>query len=239
MREINLYGPVISNGIEDGMLSPDSVAASMKDVDDKDPVKFFVSSPGGSVFGGLSIYQRLVRREGENHFVLEGVAASISSIIPMAGDTITMGQSSRIMVHNPMGPSSIAFGTSDDLREAAEDTVKTADLLDSVRDTLVDIYVARTGASKGDLLEMMEAETWLTAKDAVKMGFADKVLPNKTIAACQWRDGHALPMKDVDELIATAELCERVAIRNRREQDTTLLDRARRRMRLTAAADSI
>jgi ATP-dependent protease ClpP protease subunit len=77
----------------------------------------------------------------------------------MEGDTITMGQSSRFMIHNPMGPSATAFGSADDLREAADDTLKTAKLLDSVRDTRVDIYAARTRTARNDIDAKMESET--------------------------------------------------------------------------------
>ncbi len=215
MAEINLHGQ-IGGMVEGEGVTAASFAQSIKDVDSDEPLTIFVNSPGGSVFDGLTIYQSLVSRAGENHFVIQGVAASIASVIPMAGDTITMAQSSRFMIHDPMGPSAMAFGTSGDLRDAAEDTLKTARLLDSIKETLVDVYASRTGGDRSVIAKQMQDETWLTAGDAVEAGFADKVLPNKSIAAAAILNPVAHRAKDIGELAAIGELCRTLKLRNRR-----------------------
>jgi ATP-dependent Clp protease protease subunit len=229
MAELNLYGPVGYDDGEDG-ITAGKFAKLLKAVDPTEPLTIFLNSPGGSVFDGLTIYQSLVSRPGENHFVIQGVAASIASIIPMAGDTITMGQSSRMMIHNPMGPSAIAFGTATELREAADDTLKTAELLDSGRDTLVDIYAARTKMARNDITARMTAETWLTAKEAVASGFADRIQPNKSIAAAAIFKPLATAMKDADELQRTAEICRNIQLRQRKRPSTEKLNLARARL---------
>jgi len=221
MAELNILGPIGDSFFEEGITAA-SVKKDLDHIDPDAPLDVIISSGGGSVFEGLSIYDMLVRRPGESHFVISGVAASIASIIPLAGDSVTMAQSARVMVHNPMGPSALAFGNSDDLREAADDTIKTADLLDSVKQTLIDIYAARTDLSRADLSAAMDAETWYTSKEALTAGFADKVTPNKSLAASA-KTHTRTPMADVDELIATAELCERLGVRIRRQPSASKL----------------
>jgi len=211
MAEVNIYGPIGYDG-EDGVTSQ-RWADMVKDVAGDEPLTINVNSPGGSVFDGLTIYQTLVNRPGENHIVIQGVAASIASVIAMAGDTITMGQASRLMIHNPMGPSALAFGTAEDLRDAAADTLQTADLLDSIRDTLVDVYSARTGQDRKQLLDWMAGEKWLTAADAKKHGFADKVTPNKTVTARTFGEFYAKAIEDRDELAELAALAKTITVR--------------------------
>jgi len=181
MAELNIYGEI--GGFTDDAISATEFSGMTADIDPKDDLTVYLNSPGGSVFDGLTIYQSLVARPGKNRIIVQGVAASIASVVAMAGDVITMSQSSRIMIHNPMGPSAMAFGSSDDLRDAAEDTLKTAELLDSIRDTLVDIYASRTGSAREQLKNWMSDETWMTAAEAKKNGFADKVSKNKRLAA--------------------------------------------------------
>lgn len=229
MAELNLYGPVGYVDGDEGITAA-SFARLLRDVKPDEPLTVFVNSPGGRVFDGLTIYQSLVTRPGENHFVIQGVAASIASIIPMAGDTITMHQSSRFMIHNPMGPSAIAFGTSDDLREAADDTLKTAELLDSVRDTLVDIYAARTRLSRSDIIQRMEKETWLTAREAYDAGFADRIQPNKSIAASAIQKPVAQALRDAVELQRTVEICRSIQLRQRKRPSAEKLQLARARL---------
>jgi ATP-dependent Clp endopeptidase proteolytic subunit ClpP len=212
MADLNLYGEI--GGFTDESISAARWAEMTSTIDPEDELTVYINSPGGSVFDGLTIYQSLVNRPGENHIVIQGVAASIASVIAMAGDSITMGQASRYMIHNPMGPSAIAFGTADDLRDAAEDTLKTAELLDSVRDTIADVYAARTQQPKKQLLSWMQDETWMTAADAKKSGFADKVLPNKTVQASSFTQPVAVAIEDRDELQRVAELAQSLSLRS-------------------------
>ena len=212
MAEINLYGPIGQARDDDGI-----TAAGFRDmlaaVDPDDSLSVFINSPGGGIFDGLTIYQDLVNRPGENHIEIRGVAASIASVIAMAGDTITVGQSSRVMIHNPMGPSAIAFGPAGDLREAAEDTLQTAELLDEIRDTLADVYAARTGTARQQILDWMSAEKWLTAADAIQHGFADKVTPNKSLAASVYPQPIAVAIDKQTELEEVARVARSLTLR--------------------------
>lgn len=132
-----------------------------------------INSGGGDVFGGIAIYNALARFPGKVRIEVEGIAASIASVIAMAGDEIRMGKGSYLMIHDPHA---VAAGGAADMRA-------TADLLDKVRDSLADIYAARTGKKKDRVLEMMAAETWMTADEAVREGFADKLSGQARLAA--------------------------------------------------------
>lgn len=134
-----------------------------------------IHSAGGEVLDGLAIYNLLASHPAHVTVRIPTLAASIASIIAMAGDSIEIGKGAFMMVHNPYAQTK---GGSEDLR-------KLADVLDKMRDSMVAIYSKRTGKPKEDVLELMEAETWMTGPEAVKHGFADKLVdgPKKAIAA--------------------------------------------------------
>jgi len=181
MADLNIYGPI--GGISEGSISANTFSEMMAGVEKDEDLDIHINSPGGSIFEGLTIYDSLVNHAGHVNIVIQGVAASIASIIAMAGDKITMAQSGRFMIHNPMGPSVMAFGTADKLRDAASETTKIADTLDSIRDSLAGVYAARSGQSQKKILDWMDEQTYFNAADAVKFGFADKVRANKSLAA--------------------------------------------------------
>ena len=127
-----------------------------------------INSPGGDVFAGLAIYNAL-RASGKEIVVkVMGVAASAASLIAMAGDKIVMPKNTFMMVHNPW---SFAIGNAEELRE-------TADTLDKIGDSLLKTYVARTGKSEDEIKPLLAKDTWLTADEALEMGFATEVVDN-------------------------------------------------------------
>lgn len=128
-----------------------------------------LNSPGGLVFDGVAIYNALARHSANVVVHIEGIAASIASVIAMAGDEIRITEGSRFMIHDPW---SIVMGSSDDMRAEAA-------VLDGLKDDLIDIYAARTEQDREDLAEWMKVETWLSAREAVEKGFADSMTPAK------------------------------------------------------------
>lgn len=124
-----------------------------------------LNSPGGEVFGGYSIYNALKRFSGEVIVHVDGIAASIASVIAMAGGEIRMGEGAFLMIHDP---SSIVWGTAEDMRKMAE-------ALDKIRDSVAGTYVKRTGMKQDEIVTMMAEETWIDAAEAVAMGFADSM----------------------------------------------------------------
>lgn len=125
-----------------------------------------INSPGGSFVEGNAIYNMLVQHQGKVTVRVVGWAASAASIVAMAGDEIAISQSGFIMIHN--GQAEIS-GDRNELREVAA-------LLDKVDDSLAGIYAARTGLTKRKVADFLDAQTTLTADEAVKNGFADSIL---------------------------------------------------------------
>lgn len=137
-------------------------------------VNLYINSPGGSVFEGYAIYSALVRYADRNkatiNVIIDGWAASIASVIAMAGDHIKISAHASVMVHEPW---SFAIGTADDMREEA-------DILDDLESSIIDIYEARTGGDRNEIAKWVEDETWFKGQAAVDAGFADEVIPLKT-----------------------------------------------------------
>jgi ATP-dependent Clp protease protease subunit len=137
-----------------------------------------LNSPGGLVFEGVAIYNALARHSAKVVVHVEGIAASIASVIAMAGDEIRIAEGSRFMIHDPW---TIVMGGATDLRAEA-------DVLDGLKSDLIDIYAARTEQSRDDLMAWMTEETWLSAREAVDKGFADSMTPAKKK---EKKDSHA------------------------------------------------
>ena len=129
------------------------------------PLTIKINSVGGDVFEGFALYNAIKMHEGPTTAIVEGLAASAASLFAMAADVVVMRPASMMMVHNPH---TVAAGESKDLRQSA-------DVLDKVRDIMVQRYKTKTGQSEESLIEMLDAETWLTPEEAVELGFADKV----------------------------------------------------------------
>lgn len=141
---------------------------------DAKTIDLYINSPGGSVFSGFAIYSALARHSEKNgvtiNVVVDGIAASIASVIAMAGDNIKIAEHASMMIHQPWG---WAMGTADEMREEA-------DVLDDLEETIVDIYVARTGGDRDEIARWVKDETWMKGKVAVDRGFADEVIALKT-----------------------------------------------------------
>jgi ATP-dependent Clp protease protease subunit len=122
------------------------------------------NTPGGSVFDGMSIYNAIKQHKAKVVGHVDGLAASISSVILMACDEVRMGEGGFIMIHEPW---SLVVGAADDMR-------KEADLLDKVEETIIGTYENKCKKkTKDEIREMMKAETWMNATDAMENGFCD------------------------------------------------------------------
>ncbi len=133
-----------------------------------------INSPGGSVFEGMSIHDQLKRFKGKVVVDIVGTAASIAAVIAMAGDEISISENGMFMIHKPYG---MAFGESSEMRH-------TANLLDKLEDDIVNTLALRSGQRRSEVKAMLKEETWLSSKEAVDLGFADRVVSGRKIAAC-------------------------------------------------------
>ena len=137
------------------------------------PLALRLNSPGGSVFDAVAIYNAIKRHTGTVTVWIDGIAASAASYIAMAGDEIVMPENAFLMIHDPAG---VVMGTAIDMRAMAE-------ALDKIKSSLLQGYAAKSGRPQEEIAALMAAETWLDAKDALDLGFADRIAEPVRIAA--------------------------------------------------------
>lgn len=172
--ELLLYGNIASESFWGEEITPKAIDSELKALGDIDTLNVYVNSGGGSVFAGQAIFN-IIKRHGAKvkNAYIDGLAGSIASIIPMACDKVFMPSNAMMMIHNPlMG----ARGYASDLRKAA-------DMLDKVRDVIVGVYAEKSGQEAANLEVLMDAESWLTAKEAIELGLADELQAEVKIAA--------------------------------------------------------
>ena len=128
-------------------------------------LEIMLDSGGGVVNDGIRIYNHLMEHDGEVTVYINGMAASIASVIAMAADKVVMYSNAQMMIHKAW---TIAMGNSDDFSQLAE-------VLGQLDGNIADIYVERTGLQRNEVLAMMSSETYMTADMAVKYGFADEI----------------------------------------------------------------
>lgn len=165
--EILIYGD-IGGGWWDEGITGETITNQIADLD-VDTINVRINSGGGLVFEGLAIYQALARHSSKIVVHIDSIAASIASVIAMAGDEIRISEGANLMIHKPW---SGMWGDADAFR-------KEADVLDQLQAGLINIYEARTGAKRADLEEWVNAETWFLGQAAVDKGFADVMVPAK------------------------------------------------------------
>lgn len=163
--DLLLYGPISESSWWGDEITPKQFADDLAALGDVGEINVRINSGGGDVFAGQAIHSMLKRHAANVTVYIDGLAASIASIIAMAGDTVIMPKGAMMMVHNPW---TCAWGDSEELR-------KSADTLDKVRESLISVYEDKTGMSRDDITALMDEETWLTAEEAVEKGFADQV----------------------------------------------------------------
>lgn len=165
VAQIDIFGDIVSEKWFDEETSATSFRDALKELGDVSTINLSINSGGGSVFDGIAIYNMLKSHKATVNVYIEGLAASIASVIAMAGDTITMRSGSMMMVHMPW---TLSQGNAEEMR-------KTADTLEKTGDSIVDIYSERTGISSDDIRNIMNDETWLSAEEAVEQGWATKL----------------------------------------------------------------
>lgn len=145
--------------------APNSFRDELSEFNGQD-LTVWIDSYGGSVFAGASIYNALKTHNGKVTVKIDSKAMSAASVIAMAGDDILMSPTALLMIHNPLTG---AYGDMHVMR-------KVADVLDEVKESIINAYVGKTGRSRNDISDMMDNETWMSANVAVKEGFANGVL---------------------------------------------------------------
>lgn len=149
------------------------IAEQLKAIGTVDQITVKINSGGGDVFDGLAIYNLLKQNGSPINVEIDGMAASIASVIAMAGDSINIAEGGMMMIHDAWGG---VMGNS-------EDMLAMANLLDKIDGQIAGIYSSRTGRKADTFRSLMDAETWLTGQEAVDAKLATAVMPNKKRAA--------------------------------------------------------
>jgi ATP-dependent Clp protease protease subunit len=159
---VRTYGTELHlNGVIGDDITAEQVTSALASLSGK-RVKVFINSVGGSVSDGIEIYSALTKHSGGVDTIVNSLAASIASVVMLAGQNRTIGADALVMIHNPW---TIAAGDSSRMR-------KNADVLDKHGDTMVNIYARTMKASVAEIKAMMAQETWLNADEALELGLA-------------------------------------------------------------------
>ena len=129
-------------------------------------IEVWLDSPGGDGMAATQIYNMLKNYKGKVTVKIDSLAASAASVVAMAGDEILMSPLSLMLIHNPL---TVAAGNVDDMQKAI-------DMLDEVKESIINAYELKTGLSRAKISHLMDCETWLSAKKAVELHFADGIL---------------------------------------------------------------
>ena len=162
---INIYDIIGETWWDEGITGKNFVN-ELAQLDKTRVLDVYISSSGGDVMDGTVIYNALLQHQGAVNIIVDGWAISIASVIAMAGDTIKMSAIGMMMIHKP---SNWCGGNANDMR-------KNADLLDKVEGALSKAYTQKTNIVDAEIATMLDAETWMTAEEAVELGFADEII---------------------------------------------------------------
>lgn len=165
--DIYIYGDIYDSWWSDESNSAIGLKDKLLELGDISEINLHINSLGGDVFEGLAMFNLLKQHKANVKVYIDGIAASIASVIAMAGDTIYMPKNSMMMIHNCW---TYECGNAKDLR-------KTADDLDKIMEASIESYLSKVKINKDELVELLDNETWLTAQECFDKGFCNKILP--------------------------------------------------------------
>lgn len=171
--ELLLYGEISDVTWWGDEVTPKQFWDDLQALGEISELRVYINSPGGDVFAGQAIYSMLRRHSATVLAYIDGLAASAASLVAMAGDRVIMPRNAIMMIHNPW---TLAWGNANDLRAIADD-------LDKIRESMIAVYEEKTGLERQQIVDMLDAETWMTAEEAVERGFADEIEEAKAVAA--------------------------------------------------------
>ena len=163
-RTLHLNGTIAEESWFDDEVTPQLFKDELNAGDGD--VTVWINSPGGDCVAAAQIYNMLKEYNGNVTIKIDGIAASAASVIAMAGTTVLMSPVSMLMIHNP---ATFAFGDAGEMQKAIE-------MLDEVKESIINAYQLRTGMSRAKISHLMDSETWMNAYKAVELGFADDIL---------------------------------------------------------------
>lgn len=213
-----IYGEISSDKWDETEITPNEVKELLDSVKNKD-LDIFINSSGGNVFAGLAIYHMLKRHEGKKTVYVDGIAASIASIIAMAGDEIHIPKNAYLMIHRSW---IYTAGNKNDLLD-------TIAMLEKTDMNMADIYYEKAleGVTSEKILELMDNETWLTGKEAQSIFKIIADGDNKAVACL---DGLNINDKVPETLKAKLNKVEEV--QNKENEKILELEKAKLKLKL-------
>lgn len=209
MKRMEINGVIVNDNdksvyewFEMSATCPKDVKEFLATLDGSEPIQVAINSQGGSVFAGSEIYTLLKSYQGEVEVVVTGLAASIASVIMMAGDKIKMSPTAQVMIHNA---SMVAQGDYRDLAHASE-------VIENTSVSLADLYQRKTGKTIEEVRELMDKETFFTAERALAIGLVDEILFMESAPAVVASFGAIFPQDKIMELKASMEQSEQLNI---------------------------
>ena len=163
-RVLRLEGPIDSESFWGDEITPAMFRQELEA--EEGDLTVWINSPGGNVFAAAEIYTMLQEYKGAVTVKIASIAASAASVVAMAGSRVLMSPTALLMIHDP---STIAMGNAKDMEKAIE-------TLNEVKESIINAYAAKSGLRRSKIAELMSNETWMNAKKAVELGFADEVL---------------------------------------------------------------
>ena len=170
VRVLELYGTIAEESWFDDEITPAMFREEL--FAGEGDIVIWINSPGGDCIAASQIYSMLMDYKGNVTVKIDGVAASAASVIAMAGTQVLMAPTALMMIHNPM---TVAFGDHTDMQKAIE-------MLDEVKESIINAYEIKTNLSRAKLSHLMDSETWMNANKAVELGFADDILTDEKLA---------------------------------------------------------
>ena len=210
-RTLRLEGPIDEDDFWGDAVTPQVFREEL--YADQGDVTVWINSPGGSVFAAAEIYTMLRDYPGKVTVRIASLAASAASVVAMAGDVVEVSPTALIMIHDP---ATIAVGNIRDME-------RTIEALSEVKESIINAYMAKTGLSHGRISRLMENESWLNAKKAVELGFADVILFVDKDAAPSDEDGDG----EGPDISTPVDIAGKPVLYSTRQMDLTIMDRLR------------
>ena len=163
-RVLRLEGPIDSESFWGDEITPQMFRDEL--YAEEGDITLWINSPGGNVFAAAEIYTMIRDYPGSVTVRIASIAASAASVVAMAGNLVQMSPTALLMIHDP---STIAMGNAKDMEKAIT-------TLNEVKESIINAYAAKTGLSRNRISKLMSDETWLNAKKALELGFADEIL---------------------------------------------------------------
>ena len=171
-------------------------------------VTIWINSPGGDCIAASQIYSMLMDYKGNVTVKIDGIAASAASVIAMAGTEVLMAPTALMMIHNP---ATMAFGDHAEMQKAIE-------MLSEVKESIINAYEIKTGLSRSKLSHLMDDETWMNAKKAMELGFADGMLEDEKKSPSP--EAYAFSSRTVERSLMN-KLCNKATAQKEPEPEVT------------------